>query len=80
MDHWIHSDPDLDSPGCFGGRALFCFGCFGAFCQCGIFGGAAFCQCGILPVRHFGGAGLAEEAGLAALLPTLDAGLRRTVM
>jgi hypothetical protein len=44
----------------------------------GHFASAAFCQCGILPVRHFGGAGLA--AGLAALLPTLDAGLRRTVM
>jgi hypothetical protein len=41
----------------------------------GHFASAAFCQCGILA-----GAGLAEAAGLAALLPTLDAGLRRTVM
>jgi hypothetical protein len=51
------------------------------FCQCGIlpvrhFASAAFCQCGILAEE----AGLAEAAGLAALLPTLDAGLRRTVM
>jgi hypothetical protein len=60
---------------------FFALGVSGHFASAAFLPVRHFCQCGILPVRHFGGgAGLAEAAGLAVLLPTLDAGLRRTVM